>query len=38
METLSLERGLDTEEELTWAEMKEGLGLSPYLQKGDRPL
>ena len=38
METLSLERGLDTEEELTWAEIKEVLGLSPYLQMGARPL
>ena|ERR671913_559290 len=38
METLAIECGLDTEEELTWAEIKEVLGLSPYLQMGDRPL
>lgn len=29
MVTLAIECGLDTEEELTWAEIKEVLGLSP---------
>lgn len=34
METLSLERGLDTEEELTWAEVKEVLGIPLLKIKG----
>ena len=34
VETLSLERGLDTEEELTWAEIKEVLGLTPFEDRG----